>query len=70
MVSFSQAYEAYTERLHDTVFSTEPEWITCDKCKEAFLDEECYESRLTEGKNFCSAECRDEFDEEIKHDYE
>jgi len=64
MRNVDTVYEAETERLHDEVFSTAPEYLTCDQCGAEFSDDDCYSSKFDKDKIFCSKECAEEFDEE------
>ena len=61
------AVEASTHRLLNEMHV--PKLIECDRCKDIFLDYECWVSFYDRDKNFCSEFCAIKFDKENKHDY-
>lgn len=73
MYNIDRQVEIITDNLHTDLYSTDSERYVCEICESGYYLEYADESnvsRYDNTKTFCCEECRDQWDEENKHDYE
>lgn len=62
-----RAYEARTLRMIDSIYT--PQVCSCVVCDQCFYEDDSIKSEYKEKLDFCSSECRDNWNDENKHDY-